>query len=153
MNLLRQILIDCFNVLKHHSSASLLMVTELPNVEDSCELISSLLDMKVSQNTRIRIAYIKEDVESVDEYARERENEAGLVVRSRDWSSGSFGIRNRALVLLSICKDRGEIDCKKLGCYDVAMNKNSLDDFIDEADCEDAFLTQAGIFYTRKFIL
>jgi methylase of polypeptide subunit release factors len=152
MNLLRQILIDCFNVLKHHSAASLLMVTELPNVEDSCELISSFLDIEVSQYTRIRIAYIKDDVESVDEYTKERENEAGLVVRSRDWSSSFFGIRNRALVLLSICKDRGDTYCH-LGCYDVPMNKNVLDDSIDEADSEDAFLTQEGIHYTRKFIL
>ena len=87
------------------SSSSLIMVTELPNVEDSCELLKSMLDTSITDKYRIRVAYIEDDVESVDEYAREREIESSLYDNTRDWSTSSGGMYNQALVVVSIFRE------------------------------------------------
>ena len=149
MNLLRRILIDYHKILKRESSSSsLLMVTELPNVEESCTLIKSLLGMDVSEKSRIRVAYIGDDVEQVEEYAREREAEAGLCVNSQDWNTNAGGIRNRALVLLSLSQERGDANLD-LGNYEGPPGGSSDHD----ADSEDKFLTKDGIKFCRDFIL
>lgn len=157
MGLLRGILIDCFRILKSQSSSSsLLMVTELPNVEDSCELLKSMLDTSITDKYRIRVAYIEDDVESVDEYAREREIESGLHVNTRDWSTSSGGVYNRALALVSISREKRGEGTAQIASYQGAINRSnsSSQDYIsDETDCEDYFLTKEGIKFSRNFLL
>jgi len=180
MNLLRRILSDCFKFLiiddddpysKSSMSCtmipSLLMVTELPNVEESCELIQSFLDTSMKEKSCIRITYVEDDVESVHEYSKEREIEAGIYVNTRDWTREpeSDGIRNRALVLLSISyynsNGIGQESSKQIIPFrGLSISSSSCDDFDDcdslnlnEADAEDAFLTQEGINFHRNFLL
>jgi hypothetical protein len=157
MGLLRKILINCFKILKksHQSSSSLLMVTELPNVEDSCELLASFLDKSRSQNSRIRVAYIADDVETVYDYANEREIEAGLYVHARDWNTHYGGIRNRALVLVTISGEKGDSNLE-IASYKGTPSSTfdtSHEDYLYEADCEDVFLIKEGIKFSRDFLL
>ena len=81
----------------HHPR--LFMVTEVPNVDQSCRMIQRMLSpnkkdgststSNASHNTNnvddarinnceIRVAYVEEDVETVEEYCKERQEEAGL---------------------------------------------------------------------------
>jgi len=48
------------------SSVYIHVVTELPNVEDCCELLASFLPSDISTN--IRVAYIEDDAETVEEH-------------------------------------------------------------------------------------
>ena len=100
MNVLRRILEKCFDILDDGEHRQLLMVTELPNVETSCALLSSMLPTAA----RVNVAYIEDDVETTYDYAKEREVEAGFDIATRDWRPTSNNITNRALALISISR-------------------------------------------------
>ena len=151
LGLLRKILIECFQVLKQHPAASILIVTELPNIEDSCELVKSFLDKDHRDNKRIRIAYVEGDVETIDEYSREREDESGLNKTFRHWNLDPKSIRNRALVLMSVRNEENG-ECK-LARFESHMCHEREDCDFDEADSEDSFLTKEGITFFREIIL
>ena len=155
MQLLRKILKNCFNVLnKDGTDRSILMVTELPNVEDSYQLLGNLLDSDFG-NRDIRVAYIEDDVEAAEDYARERENEAGTPIEIRDWNpSPCLMIRNRALVLIKISRANKKIGNSNQGslfCFKGKENKQALSS--SAADEEDLFLTAEGIQFARKNLL
>lgn len=126
----------------------LLMVTELPNVETSCELLETFLDDP--KGIQINVAYIEDDVEQMEDYAKERELEAGQQVIGRNWNPTTGWIKNRALVLISISKDA---NCKTtkhaLFCFKEKAD-NSLSSC--DADEEDQFLTTKGIAFARKHL-
>lgn len=146
MGLLRKILKQVLHHLNENSSSKLLMVTELPNVEDSCKLLHKMVSERVPN--RIRVAYIEQDVETTKDYAREREDESGLASRSRDWHVSH--IRNRALVLVSIEISSSDQQ-NHLYCY-----KEKARQCCDDAyyiDDEDLFLTRKGINFARKNLL
>jgi len=144
MTLLRRILKQCSTILNDGPSKSLLMVTELPNIEDSCGLLQSFLP----KAAKIRVAYIESDVELSEDYSREREVEAGYNVAGRDWNT-SGAIRNRALALISIW--RSETPDHGLFCF----KKETVDDAAptSDADEEDQFLTTEGIEFAREHLL
>jgi len=79
------------------------MVTELPNIESRCELLESCLPAAA----KISIAYIADDVKSIEESAEEREKEAGIEVERQDWNPSGV-IKNRALSLISVSKADGD---------------------------------------------
>ncbi len=145
-HLLRLILKDCFDVLYSGHSSTLYMVTELPNVEDSCKLLESFLESETE--AKIKVAYIEDDVETVEEYAMEREIEAGIRRESRDWNP-SKAIRNRALVLISISRTEKE-STQGLFCYTGEGITQPPSNAVDE---EDQFLTTRGIEYARRHLL
>jgi len=164
MGLLRKILLDLFRVLRMNATLAcptstssnnptLFMVTEIPNVEDGCLLLEHFLQTEI--HTSIKVAYIEDDVETMEEYAREREEEAGCQVFGRDWIP-SEKIRNRALVLITICQyyeksdnvfsTGKELHClKSEACVDLTESYN--------ADEEDLFLTRRGIDFARHYLL
>ena len=127
----------------------LLMVTELPNVETSCNLLETFFDDP--KGIRINVAYIEDDVEHMEDYAKEREEEAGQQVLGRDWNPTTGVIKNRALVLISISKDV-KCDTTKHGlfCFNEKAADNSLS--LCDADEEDQFLTPKGIRFARKHL-
>jgi methylase of polypeptide subunit release factors len=146
MGLLRKLLKQVLRHLNENAVSKLLMVTELPNVEDSCILLQEMLCEEIPN--RIRVAYIEQDVETAADYSLERENESGLIIQSRDWHVKH--IRNRALVLISIeINISDQRDC--LYCYQ-EKTAQSLDDayYIDD---EDLFLTRKGINFARQNLL
>ena len=128
----------------------LLMVTELPNVETSCNLLHAFLD--AAGGVRINVAYIEDDVEVMEDYAREREEEAGQQIAGRNWNPTSEScIKNRALVLISISKD---INCNTvkhgLFCFKERTDNSPP---CDNTDDEDQFLTAKGIAFAREHLL
>jgi methylase of polypeptide subunit release factors len=139
MNVLRRILEKCFDILDDGEHRQLLMVTELPNVETSCALLSSMLPTAA----RVNVAYIGDDVETTYDYAKEREVEAGFDIATRDWRPTSNNITNRALALISI--SRSITSEKNLFCYRNELNR--------DADEEDQFLTRDGIHFVRENLL
>lgn len=148
MGLLRKLLKQVLHRLDETSISKLLMVTEVPNVEDSLDLLHGMLSKEFP--CRIRVAYIEQDVETAEEYALERENESGVEIQSRDWHVKH--IRNRALVLITIeLNSSDKRNC--LYCYK-EMAEQGLDDadahYIDD---EDLFLTRQGINFARQNLL
>lgn len=125
----------------------LLMVTELPNIETSCNLLETFLDNP--KDIQINVAYIEDDVEHMEDYAKEREEEAGQQVIGRDWNPTIGLIKNRALVLISISKDI-KCDTAKHGlfCFNEDATNNSVS--LCDADEEDQFLTPKGIRFARR---
>lgn len=151
MKILHKILEKCFEFLEqdNYQNSSLYMVTELPNVEECPNLLLSMLPANITSH--VRVAYIKDDVELVEEYVEEREIEAGLHIENRDWKP-SLEIRNRALVLVSISQNKGD-SLKELHCYQSSVEeKNGSFEYAD-ADEEDGFLTRDGILFSRKKLL
>ena len=151
MHLVKEILNKCFTFLSEGSvHPQLLMVTEFPNVETSCNLLHAFLD--ASAGVRINVAYIEDDVEVMEDYAREREEEAGQQVAGRNWNPTSEScIKNRALVLISISKD-DNCDTVNHGLF-CFKEKTSNSPSCDNTDEEDQFLTAKGIAYARKHLL
>jgi methylase of polypeptide subunit release factors len=146
MGLLRKLLKQVLHRLDETSISKLLMVTEVPNVENSLDLLHEMLSKEIP--CRIRVAYIEQDVETAEEYALERENESGVEIKSRDWHVTH--IRNRALVLITIeLNSSDKRNC--LYCYK-EMAKQGLDGahYIDD---EDLFLTHQGINFARQNLL
>jgi methylase of polypeptide subunit release factors len=139
MNVLRRILEKCFDILDDGEHRQLLMVTELPNIETSCALLSSMLPTAA----RVNVAYIEDDVETAYDYAKEREVEAGFDIANRDWRPPANNITNRALALISI--SRSISSEKNLFCYRNELNR--------DADEEDQFLTRDGIHFVRENLL
>ena len=152
LNAVQEIVSDCSEYLELRQSANLLMVTELPNVEQSCELLQSFLP---SANHRISVAYIVDDVETVQEYAKERAEERGDGANQQQhrlrWEADmqARGITNRALVLAAI--QPYESQSLKLFAYE----RQSCNDVTDSnpADEEDQFLTPGGVSFARNALL
>ena len=235
MGLLRRMLKDCLQLLSPASATGkILMVTELPNIQESCTLIQNLLrgDGERSSETsvagsssnaaiyssssregsptltpkrdqpEVRIAYVEEDVETIQDYVTEREQEAGCYIQGRDWSSNPNNycdmhtIYNRALALVSITLQQQQQPCRdgdssiQANQKKVARNSDDVFGFhgqnalmILKDECikmtssdshafadtdisiagriemdalleeQDAFLTNEGIGFTRKFLL
>ena len=101
MDVVRQILRNCFDHVHHKSRdssfPSLLMVTEVPNIKESCTLIESFLSLLRRDFTRIRIADVEEDVEFIKDYAIERSKEKGVDDNLNWCDLESNGVNNRAL--------------------------------------------------------
>lgn len=146
MNVLRCILKQCFDVLADGIDQQLLMVTELPNIETSCALLSSMLP----STARVRVAYIEDDVETTDDYAKEREVEAGFDIATRDWNPSSNHIVNRALALMSI--SRAISSDMDLFCFRTEFDSEIVPGSAN-TDEEDQFLTQHGILFSREHLL
>jgi hypothetical protein len=117
---------------EHCPPSQLLMVTEVPNVDQSCHMLRGMLNTATTSSSsspsslprvQICVAYVEEDVETVDEYSKERQEEDGTCTASaptlttssktftttpfygyHDWSVPMHldGIYNRALVLIAI---------------------------------------------------
>ena len=162
MDCLRRILQGLFVFLSDDPNSIVLMVTEVPNVEESCIMLQSYLPDTFRSTACIRVAYVEEDVETVEQYSREREIEAtGETASSetKDWSlpMTKAGVYNRALVLISFSRmintsDDNNIN-DNLGLHKYSSGSNSYDDEIDPADEEDALLTSNGIAFSRKVLL
>ncbi|KAL3771209.1 hypothetical protein ACHAWU_010296 [Discostella pseudostelligera] len=146
MNVLRCILEQCFDVLADGINRQLLMVTELPNIETSCALLSSMLP----STARVRVAYIEDDVETTDDYAKEREVEAGFDIATRDWNPSSNQIVNRALALITI--SRAITSGMNLFCFRTEL-ESEIVPASATTDEEDQFLTHDGIHFVRKHLL
>ena len=172
------------------ASAQLLMVTEVPNVRESCALLRSMLPGGGERDgARIRIAYVEADVETAGEYARVREGErdgtggggGGEVeedgdddddddprcpillpphptpAAGRDWARPmeGAGIRDRALVLISVARGAGGRDedgIHSLGQEESGSGSGSGGETLADAE-EDRFLTLEGVRFTRKALL
>ena len=161
LDVVRTMFGSCFDYLE--SNGKFLVVTELPNVEDSCELVLSFISESERSTAKISIVYVENDVETIQEYVKERSYERG--VSSMEFNS-SFsgweikniqrGIRNRALVLLSIsrCVDGPKLDINPfegdLCDNEMMVSHPSFDNAHDE---EDIFLTKSGIFFARSLLL
>ncbi len=148
-----------------NTEAMAIMVTEVPNVEDSPTMLSSFIPESTRKEARIRIAYVGDDVETMEDYAREREVEAGIDDDHKEWLSSVLkaGIYNRALVLISFARSlQGEKseenfclfnfkglqlknDCTPLG--------NDSDNEVDPVDEEDLFLHPRGMAFAREALL
>jgi methylase of polypeptide subunit release factors len=173
MDCLRRILKHLFTYLSNDNpQAMAFLVTEVPNVEDSCMMLQSMLFQSEQDKARIRVVYVEEDVETVEEYSRERESEAGNVLGSiseadslsqvcRDWSSPMLevGIRNRALVLISFARmpSGHNNNEKQMGLYAFSSatddpGKDRTCD-VDPIDEEDALLRPQGMAFSRAALL
>ena len=160
MHLLRRLLASCFDFLS--STATLTMVTEVPNVEHSCDMLRYFVPKEHRNDVIIRVAYVEDDVETVDSYSKVREEEAGLEY-SRDWATAmqKDDIFNRALVLISMhrksLENTASSDNSGLFCFASTSNETDatpdLDVQEDAADEEDAFLTRKGIAFARNSLL
>ena len=149
MHLAREIVNKSFNYLcDGNGSPQLLMVTELPNVQSSCNLIETFFDDP--RGFQINVAYIEDDVEQMEDYAKEREEESGQQVLGRNWNPTTGWVKDRALVLISISKDA---TCKStkhgLFCFSEQVDNSSLS---CDADEEDQFLTKRGIMFARRHL-
>jgi hypothetical protein len=131
-------------------TGTMLLVTELPNIEDAIELLQSYC----AEPTSVRIAYVGKDVETVEEYSRNRLAEMDETKLSDGgWAEQQrqAGIRNRALALVAITNGTGE---SGLFCYngDTKKKKNKKTILVQDDDT-DEFLTQSGIMYTRNQLI
>jgi len=150
MHLVREIVNKSFMCLSDGNGCpQLLMVTELPNVETSCNLLESFLDD--TKCVQIHVAYIKDDVEQMEDYASEREEEAGRQVIGRNWNPTTGLVKNRALVLISISRDVKRNKTKHgLFCFNEKADNSSSS---CDADEEDQFLTTNGVAYARRHLI
>jgi methylase of polypeptide subunit release factors len=135
MDCLRRILRDVFRFLSSSSSAAceaqhrsmMLMVTEIPNIEEGCVLLLSMLDESERKSARIRVAYVEDDVETVEDYSFERKAEVvdAPSEMKNDWCSPMLqaGIHNRALVLISIAR------------RPIHNNRHTMCSIIDDTEC------------------
>jgi methylase of polypeptide subunit release factors len=149
MKLVQKIVNKCFASLSEgNGSPQLLMVTELPNVETSCALLETFLDDPIG--AQINVAYIDDDVELMEDYSKEREEEAGQLVVGRNWTTTGW-IKNRALVLISISKNvRCDTTKHGLFCFD---EKRVHACSSCDADEEDKFLTAKGVAFARTHLI
>eukprot|EP00536_Pseudo-nitzschia_multiseries_P002161 jgi/Psemu1/4997/gm1.4997_g len=175
---LRRILHKLYRHLSERNcQAMAIMVTEVPNVEESPAMVASFLPESDQARARIRIAYIQDDVETVEVYAKEREVEAGIdtdahtAANHEGWLSSmkASGIYNRALVLISFARTPdSETDPEKLGLfkyespeectsYKITSNyfcsSNSDSIGVDPVDEQDMFLHHTGMEFARKALL
>eukprot|EP00814_Leptocylindrus_danicus_P016779 CAMPEP_0116012704 /NCGR_PEP_ID=MMETSP0321-20121206/5275_1 /TAXON_ID=163516 /ORGANISM="Leptocylindrus danicus var. danicus, Strain B650" /LENGTH=367 /DNA_ID=CAMNT_0003482085 /DNA_START=62 /DNA_END=1166 /DNA_ORIENTATION=+ len=95
--------------LRGKEEPQLLMVTEVPNVEESCQMLQSFLPQSSQSSVSICVAYVVDDVETVETYGEERSKERGIGSTDEKhectkWcqSMEQSHIRNRALVLISL---------------------------------------------------
>lgn len=155
MDLLRRLFASCLSFLACTETSTLLMVTEVPNVEHSCEMVECFLSKEYRDTVEIGITYVEDDVETVDSYSRVRESEAGLGV-SRDWTSAMAkdDIYNRALVLISLRhkSEGGNGGGNGLYCFR-GDEKDEEENREHAADEEDAFLTRQGVSFVRESLL
>lgn len=150
MHLVREIVNKSFMYLSggNERRPQLIMVTELPNVESSCNLLETFFDDP--RGVKINVAYIEDDVEQMEDYAKEREEESGLQVIGRNWNPTTGVVKNRALVLISISKD-ANCDTTKHGLFCFNDKADNLASVCD-ADEEDQFLTPKGIRFARRHL-
>ncbi len=167
MDCLRLILKRLYNFLSAKNPGAIaLMVTEVPNVEESPKMLSSFLPEHDRKEAQVHIAYVEDDVETVAEYTREREVESGDSCTAddhRQWLSDAtaYGIYNRALVLISFTRSiSGKKDQEGFRLFgfpsliDTPPSNDIMEEnFIDPVDEEDMFLHQAGIDFARKKLL
>ncbi|CAB9521128.1 Methyltransferase [Seminavis robusta] len=155
----------CFQYLAADDNGQLLMVTELPNVQQSCQLLESFLappkeDSRNNKEHSISIAYVVADVETVQEYAQERAEERGTSTnhhQRNQWEADmqQHGIHNRALVLAAIgqSSSMGQGSILRLFPYEDQTWSGSDAVLEDPADEDDAFLTLAGVMFARNALL
>jgi len=152
MLILRQIL-DQFCDYSSTKRNGILMVTELPNVESSCKLLRSMLRESIRGDTLIRVAYVENDVETIEEYTQERQTEDGFDRPDRDWAS-HLCYHNRALVLVSIVIGTHHSAAKdRLYSYTGELEDKNGESTHSDIDEEDAFLTESGIAFAREAVL
>ena len=160
MDVLRRMMKNCLDFLDDNENSIIILVSEVPNVEESCNMLRLMLPEEKRSQARIRVAYVEDDVETTGNYSLEREYEAGIECTTRDWSDviSSGGVYNRALVLISIAHDRGD---DKEGIYIYKGNNDFswsdatevTDTIVEDADEEDAFLQADGIAFARTALL
>jgi len=141
---------DAFGFLE--DNGKIVMVTELPNVEDSCQFLRSFMAGEL-RRVGISVVYVGADVEKVADYALKREEEQSFQQDTHSqWieRQRNRGIRNRALVVVALHEG---MDFDSVHCYEdeaVALRNEMVQDAGDE---EDALLTTSGIRYLRSSLL
>ena len=177
MMCLRRILGSLYRFLSHKNTKAIaLMVTEVPNVEETPTMLSSFLSELDRKEARIRVAYVEDDVETMEAYVHERNIETGIDADGdadadeyeREWlpSITASGIQNRALVLISFARS---VTCKTYQESSALFNfQSSLEDGskkfcsdegdsnmrqADPVDREDLFLHKVGMDFARKALL
>ena len=161
LDIVHTIVSRCFDYLKE--TGKLLVITEVPNVEESCDLIMDFIPMPERSSSQISIAYVENDVELIEEYTKERSEERGMTTNNfsmkfESWSVGVLqrGIRNRALILLSLCRcTTGPV--YNLYSFTDGLSKKRLTQYHsildNKQDEEDMFLTKEGIKFVRESLL
>lgn len=93
-------------------------------------------------------------METVEQYAAVREEEAANDTETRDWASDKLkiGCVNRALALLSI-SSIGNANDMHLFQYGESVADSIENEISNELDEEDVFLTREGIEFTRSVLL
>lgn len=168
LDIVRRIMESCVDVLDTPmdpsnafclgEGAQLLMVTEVPNVEESCQMLQSFVRVSFQSSVSIRVAYVVDDVVVVNIYEEERAKERGIYINEKyeftKWLESMAGrqIRNRALVLVSVQRTSNIPELKLFRCDGIA---ESLTDswLYNSADKEDAFLTKEGIMFVSNLLL
>ncbi|GMH53953.1 hypothetical protein TrLO_g14788 [Triparma laevis f. longispina] len=123
-----------------------LMVTELPNVLSSDKLVRRFLGDKEG---KVDVAYVKEDVETIEEYSKVRNEEMGNLISVKEYVSGvnvseDVGfIVDRALVLIKVGRKEGEDKLHKF-----ESGQKEVKEYEFGADEPDAFLGEEG----RRFL-
>jgi len=160
MQILQRVIKDSIHHLQDNCCSILLMVTELPNIEVSDAYIEKFLSINETDKVRIRIAFVKDDVETVQVYNKARASENGYNTIF-DWAHTNDNnhdnplINNRALALVSIMKDDDDKDGKRVYCFENRNEDNDLKmgNEIYTIDEEDVFLTRVGMEYVRGNLL
>ena len=154
MNVLRGILNHVDHLLMNNSHSIILMVTELPNIEDSDYYVENLLAERLQGQMKIRIAFIKEDVEETAVYNEARSSENGITMNF-NWAEDLHDskVKNRALALVSILNDEDPCHAFRIHGMEKKMCYEDTDSHRDIIDEEDAFLTRAGVKFSRDRLL
>ncbi|GMH96670.1 hypothetical protein TrVE_jg6649 [Triparma verrucosa] len=122
----------------------MLMVTELPNVSTSTSQVRRFL---ASEEGKIKIAYVKEDVETIEEYSAVRNDEMGFKTDAKKYAKGinkseDIGvIIDRALVLIRVENVNSDDD---EGLFEFSSGQDEDVEYEFGADEPDAFIGDAG---------
>ena len=123
-------------------------------MEQSCLLLQGFLPEGRKGSAGVAVAYVQADVETVQDYARERAKERGLNPNGYgqcEWENAMHeqGVYNRALVLACITRGQ-DSSSPELNSYD---EESLVATSLEVADEEDMFLTRRGIEFARTTIL
>lgn len=132
-------------------TGAVLMVSELPNIEDSCDLLRRFLPNNV--RVAVSVVYVGSDVEAVTQYADERAKECGV-------SSGGIHcwvnaqteatMKNRALAVLAVHKNE---EGSALHCYHDESIVQYNEEVESPEDEVDALLSAQGTQFLRTCLL
>ena len=117
---------------------------QLPNVSTSTSQVRRFL---ASEEGKIKIAYVKEDVETIEEYSAVRNDEMGFKTDAKEYAKGinkseDIGvIIDRALVLIRVENVNSDDD---EGLFEFSSGQDEDVEYEFGADEPDAFIGDAG---------